>query len=139
MFEWFNRHKKNSHDLHIVVGHPIVHRSFTDTVNARVPALIRWIVKVNGDRIQEYAYQNRLDAYRQNMQKNQSLQSLSDEEMKRDRVLQDLIQSKLVEQKAGEWGIGTTDEEVRNAIRQHAVFQRRKREFQRSEIRGGSI
>ncbi len=131
MFEWMNRHKKNimKYTLWLVIPSFVLMYGYGECM---APRQIRWVAKVNGERILETTwnqqYENLLQEMKQAEEESGRESDLSREELRK-RALERAILSNLFAQKAEEWGIGTTDTEVVNSIREIPYFQNEQGQF----------
>ncbi|MEW6237048.1 MAG: peptidyl-prolyl cis-trans isomerase [Candidatus Omnitrophota bacterium] len=124
MFEWMNRHKKDimKYTLWLVIPSFVLMYGYGECMK---PQMIRWVVKVDDAEISELAWNNQIERLRTEMQNNRENGQEADlpaEEL-RSRALQRSIVSALFEEKANEWGIATTDDEVFKTIHDLSYFK----------------
>jgi len=124
MFEWMNRHKKDimKYTLWLVIPSFVLMYGYGECMR---PQMIRWVTKVDDKEISELAWNNQMERLRTEMQNNKTNgqeADLSPDEL-RARAVQRSIVSTLFEEKANEWGIATTNEEVFKTIHDLSYFK----------------
>lgn len=117
MFEFLIHHKKTimTYTLWLIIPSFIV---FYGIGECSKPQQYRWVAKVNGEEIREAQWRNRMDNLR-----SQNTESFPDEDSLRSQALSFEIVTELVRQKSEEWGLGTTDGEIKTNIRNSQTFK----------------
>lgn len=132
MFEWLNEHKKTimTYTLWLVIPSFVLMYGYGECAK---PQQYRWVAKVNGHEIPEYEWRNTIENIERRMQQMRQFQQEepSREEIRR-QALETAITSALISQKAREWGIGATDEEVAQSIFSIPEFQNENGQFDKN-------
>ncbi len=128
MFEWMNRHKKNimKYTLYLVIPSFVLLYGYGKCAE---PPVYQWVAKVNGEEVTDQEWRNQIRNIEERMrQQYGSNQQLSKDELEQ-QALSNSITAVLMDQKVGKWGIATTDQEVRQTIRQQPYFQDENKNF----------
>jgi parvulin-like peptidyl-prolyl isomerase len=119
MFEWMNRHKQNimKYTLYLVIPSFIIMYGYGECAR---PTVYKWVAKVNGAEVSELDLslgienlQRQLRTYGQDMPYDEIKQQ----------ALERAIVTTLFEQKAQEWGVSTSDEELMEHIMAMDAFK----------------
>lgn len=116
MFEFLIHHKKTimTYTLWLVIPSFII---LYGVGECSKPAQYRWVAKVNGKEIMETQWRNRM-----NMIRNQAQVTYTDEELRQQALTYEIV-FELMRQKADEWGLNTTDGEIKTNIRNSPNFK----------------
>ena len=127
MFEWMTRHKKNimKYTLWLIIPSFILLYGYGE---CNAPKRFLWVAKVNGQQISESMVSEWVENINKQMSQYQKNADMPYEQV-RNQALQMAIVSILYQQKAKEWGISTTDDELLQAIKAMKVFQGENGQF----------
>ena len=120
MFEWMNRHKKDimTYTLYLVIPSFIVLYGYGECAS---PQQYAWMARVNDNEI----YQQNVNNIAENLQRNARQQTGESPDFSelQEQALATAIHGALIDEKADQWGIATTDDEVARTILQYPAFQ----------------
>ncbi|MDX9755392.1 MAG: SurA N-terminal domain-containing protein, partial [bacterium] len=134
MFEWMNRHKQNimKYTLYLVIPSFVLLYGYGECAK---PESHQWVAKVNGETITEFAFNQWVDTIQNQIKRMGQGTDLTYDEI-RQQALEMAILTTIYEQKAEEWGIATTDEELLSNIQQIPAFQNENGVFDANRYRG---
>ena len=121
MFEWMTRHKKDimKYTLWLIIPSFILLYGYGTCAK---PQKALWVANVNGEQIIESAITQWIETINKQMSQYQKSAAMPYEEV-RNQAIQMAVVSVLYQQKAKEWGISTTNDELLEAIKSMKVFQ----------------
>ncbi|MBI1389102.1 MAG: hypothetical protein GC154_11705 [bacterium] len=121
MFEWLNTHKKSimTYTLWLVIPSFVLLYGYGQ---CSAPQRQTWVAKVNGEKISETQWRRTQDNMRDRMRQSNPDAEIDPDQI-RDQALESVIVSTLLSQLADQWGVGVTDQEVVQSIRNIQAFQ----------------
>lgn len=127
MIEWLNRHKKGimTYTLWLIIPSFVLLYGYGQ---CSMPEMIPWVVKVNGERINQWELQDWERTIRDRLNRENPEADFEPDEI-RSYALETAIYTALFRQKAREWGIDTTNAEVAASIRNIDAFRGANNQF----------